>query len=93
MKSLTSDAELLNVQVSDALQDVENSLKSLATSPDLLTKMQGIFGDRLDGEKARVLAASWAAGDFSAFPAIEVRDSSRTIITFGTIIHRCQWIV
>jgi len=37
MKSLTSDAELLNVQVSDALQDVENSLKSLATSPDLLT--------------------------------------------------------
>jgi hypothetical protein len=37
MKSLTSDAELLNVQVSDALQDVENSLKNLATSPDLLT--------------------------------------------------------
>ena len=76
MKSLISDAELLNVQVSDALQDVENSLKSLATSPDLLTKMQGIFGDRLDGEKARVLAASWVAGDFSAFPAIEVRDSA-----------------
>ncbi|KOR34042.1 MULTISPECIES: hypothetical protein [Planktothricoides] len=71
MKSLKSDAELLNVQVSDALQDVENSLKSLATSPDLLTKMQGIFGDRLDGEKARVLAASWAAGDFSALRAIE----------------------
>ncbi len=70
MKSLTY-AELLNVQVSDALQDVGNSLKSLATSPDLLKKMQGIFGDRLDGEKARVLAASWAAGDFSAFPAIE----------------------
>ncbi len=76
MKSLTSDAELLNVQVSDALQDVENSLKSLATSPDLLTKMQGTFGDRLDGEKVRVLAATWAAGDFSTFPEIEVRDAA-----------------
>ncbi|WP_054464452.1 Calx-beta domain-containing protein [Planktothricoides sp. SR001] len=76
MKSLTSDAELLNVQVSDALQDVENSLKSFATEGDYDAKMQGIFGDRLDGEKARVLAASWVAGDFSAFPAIEVRDSA-----------------
>ena len=66
MKSLTSDAELLNVQGSDALQDVENSLKSFATEGDYDAKMQGIFGDRLDGEKARVLAASWAAGDFSA---------------------------
>jgi Ca2+-binding RTX toxin-like protein len=76
MKSLTSNAELLNVQVSDALQDVENSLKNFATQEDYDAKMLGIFGDRLDGEKVRVLAASWAAGDFSTFPETEIRDSA-----------------
>jgi RTX calcium-binding nonapeptide repeat (4 copies) len=76
MKSLTSDAELLNVQVSYALQDVENSLKNFATQEDYDAKMLGIFGDRLDGEKVRVLAATWAAGDFSTFPETEIRDSA-----------------
>ncbi|WP_199247574.1 VWD domain-containing protein [[Phormidium] sp. ETS-05] len=59
-----------------AWQAAQDLLKSFATEGDYDAKMQGIFGDRLDGEKARVLAASWAAGDFSAFPAIEVRDSA-----------------
>ncbi|WP_199247576.1 Calx-beta domain-containing protein [[Phormidium] sp. ETS-05] len=59
-----------------AWQAAQDLLKSFATTGDYDAKMQGIFGDRLDGEKARVLAASWAAGDFSAFPAIEVRDSA-----------------
>jgi hypothetical protein len=56
MKSLTSDAELLNVQVSDALQDVENSLKSLATSPDLLTaKSKYLFAKRCGCNIAAVI--------------------------------------
>ncbi|HIK12189.1 MAG TPA: FG-GAP repeat protein [Oscillatoriaceae cyanobacterium M33_DOE_052] len=59
-----------------AWQTARELLKNFATQEDYDAKMLGIFGDRLDGEKVSVLAAAWAAGDFSTFPEIEVRDSA-----------------
>ena len=54
----------------------QNSLSSLATSPDFLANMQAAFGNSFDVEKAVKLASAWAQGDFSEFPEIEIRSEA-----------------
>jgi uncharacterized repeat protein (TIGR01451 family) len=54
----------------------QNSLSSLATSPDFLAKMQVAFGNSFDVEKAVKLASAWAQGDFNEFPEIEIRSEA-----------------
>ncbi|MEG4170863.1 MULTISPECIES: hypothetical protein [unclassified Microcoleus] len=54
----------------------QNSLSSLATTPDFLPKMQVAFGNSFDVEKAVKLASAWAQGDFSEFPEIEIRSEA-----------------
>ncbi|MCL1471938.1 VWD domain-containing protein [Argonema antarcticum] len=83
MQSLTNYAsfgtlnpELLDVELSDELKNAQNYLRSLATSPDFVTKMQVAFGNGFDLQKVEELAASWGKGDFGNFPQIEMRDAA-----------------
>ncbi len=89
MKWLTDD-EFFGTEVGTGVNSVEsgdralnmiraiaqNSLSSLATSPDFLAKMQVAFGNSFDVEKAVKLASAWAQGDFSEFPEIEIRSEA-----------------
>ncbi|MBW4496095.1 MAG: hypothetical protein KME26_24090 [Oscillatoria princeps RMCB-10] len=59
-----------------ALRDAQSALRRFAAEGDFGAKMEMAFGNGIDRAKAGVLAQAWAAGDFSAFPAIEIRDSA-----------------
>ncbi len=84
MKWLTDD-EFFGTEVGTGVEDraldtisaiAQNTLSSLATSPDFLAKMQVAFGNSFDVEKAVKLASAWAQGDFSEFPEIEIRSEA-----------------
>ncbi|MEG4012330.1 MULTISPECIES: VWD domain-containing protein [unclassified Microcoleus] len=91
MKWLTDD-EFFGTEVGTGVEDralrmgsaeakpavgiAQNSLSSLATSPDFLTKMQVAFGNSFDVEKAVKLASAWTQGNFSEFPEIEIRSEA-----------------
>ncbi len=84
MKWLTDD-EFVGTEVGTGVEDRtlkmgsaigQNSLSSLATSPDFLAKMQVAFGNSFDVEKAVKLASAWTRGDFSEFPEIEIRSEA-----------------
>jgi hypothetical protein len=84
MKWLTDD-EFFGTEVGTDVEDraldtisaiAQNSLSSLATTPDFLAKMQVAFGNSFDVEKAVKLASAWAQGDFSEFPEIEIRSEA-----------------
>lgn len=91
MKWLTDD-EFFGTEVGTGVEDraltmgsaiaqtaagiAQNTLSSLATTPDFLAKMQVAFGNSFDVEKAVKLASAWAQGDFSEFPEIEIRSEA-----------------
>jgi uncharacterized repeat protein (TIGR01451 family) len=84
MKWLT-DNEFFGIEVGTDVEDCalnmigaigQNSLSSLATSPDFLAKMQVAFGNSFDVEKAVKLASAWTRRDFSEFPEIEIRSEA-----------------
>ncbi|TAG02079.1 MAG: hypothetical protein EAZ45_12160, partial [Oscillatoriales cyanobacterium] len=84
MKWLTDD-EFFGTEVGTGVEDgalsmgsaiAQNTLSSLATTPDFLAQMQVAFGNSFDVEKAVKLASAWAQGDFSEFPEIEIRSEA-----------------
>jgi uncharacterized repeat protein (TIGR01451 family) len=84
MKGLTDD-EFFGTEVGTGVDDRalsmisaigQNTLSSLATTPDFLAKMQIAFGNSFDVEQAVKLASAWARGDFSEFPEIEIRSEA-----------------
>ena len=75
MKWLTDD-EFFGTEVGTDVEDralkmgsaiAQNTLSSLATTPDFLAKMQVAFGNSFDVEKGVNLASAWAQGDFFGF--------------------------
>lgn len=72
----SGDLSMTSAEAKTAAGIAQNSLSSLATSPDFLAKMQVAFGNSFDVEKAVKLASAWAQGDFSEFPEIEIRSEA-----------------
>lgn len=63
-------------KIEQSLQSARNLLKAFAIDPDFSSKMQISFGSNFDVRKAQELVNSWANGDFSSFPSIEIRTSA-----------------
>jgi Ca2+-binding RTX toxin-like protein len=73
-------AEVLNESAQFALNEAtlttQRLLKAIASDADFLTRVTLAFGDGFDAEKLEGLRQQWAASDFGAIPAIEIRSSS-----------------
>ncbi len=66
----------LDIQVQPAFFEVQNFLKTFASSADFDAKMQEAFGDSIDIEKVEVLRDFWGKGELGSFPEIEIRNSA-----------------
>ncbi|WP_138498340.1 Calx-beta domain-containing protein [Nostoc sp. PA-18-2419] len=63
-----------NLEVS--LQSAHSNLIAASKSDDFLPKMASIFGGSRDLNRLQALSSSWAIGDFSQLPTIEVLPSN-----------------
>jgi Tol biopolymer transport system component/Ca2+-binding RTX toxin-like protein len=62
--------------LNEAVLTAQRLLNAIASDADFLTKVTLAFGDGFDAEKLEGLRQQWAASDFGAIPAIEIRSSS-----------------
>ncbi len=73
-------AEVLDESEQTALDEAtlqaQNYLSAIASDEDFLTKVTLAFGEGFDAEKLEGLRQQWAASNFGAIPAIEIRSSS-----------------
>lgn len=73
-------AEVLDESEQAALDEAtlqaQSYLSAIASDEDFLTKVTLAFGDGFDAEKLEGLRQQWAASNFGAIPAIEIRSSS-----------------
>src|SRR5919199_523158 len=60
----------------EATSRTRRLLNAIATDEEFLTKATLAFGDGFDTEKLEGLRQQWAAGEFEAFPAIEIRSAA-----------------
>jgi Ca2+-binding RTX toxin-like protein len=74
------DGEVLDESAQSALDEgtltAQRFLRAIASDEDFLTKVTLAFGDSFDAEKLESLRQQWAAGEFEAFPPIEIRSSA-----------------
>jgi Ca2+-binding RTX toxin-like protein len=73
-------AEVLDESEQTALDEAtvqaQSYLSAIASDADFLTKVTLAFGESFDAEKLEGLRQQWAASNFGAIPAIEIRSSS-----------------
>jgi surface antigen len=58
--------------ISRSIADAKTSLQAIATSPDLMTKLEIAFGMEFDRGIANSLFQHFASGDFSVLPTVEI---------------------
>jgi RTX calcium-binding nonapeptide repeat (4 copies) len=74
---LSNNGEISNLfasqsGISRAIADAKTSLQAIATSTDLMTKLEIAFGTEFDRGIANSLFQHFASGDFSDLPTVEI---------------------
>jgi hypothetical protein len=62
--------------ISRSIAEAQASLQAIATSPDLMPKLEIAFGTQFDRDIATSLFQHFARGDFSALPTVEILSDS-----------------